>query len=231
MSNWRYATKVPTHPWRSAMTAPRRLSLVRDADGYRLTSEPIAALAALRKAAFTINPGGELPAGLAAGGELDLRIAAPPGSEGSFTVELSNRLGEQLQFGLDSKRGWFVDRRRAGQSAWHPEFASLAQAPRALSTRTATLRVLIDRSSVELFADGGRVAMTETFFPGEPFSAARLRLTGEYRLASGRAWLLGDGRREGAALPVASVPNQSNKTTIGETSLAQGNAMLPKAKT
>ena len=27
MSNWDYAVKVPTDPWRSAMTVPRELSL------------------------------------------------------------------------------------------------------------------------------------------------------------------------------------------------------------
>ena len=36
MSNWDYAEKVPTHPWRSAMSVPRELTLRRTPDGLRL---------------------------------------------------------------------------------------------------------------------------------------------------------------------------------------------------
>jgi len=41
MSNWQYATKVPTEIWRSAMTLPRELELTKDNKGYFLNQKMI----------------------------------------------------------------------------------------------------------------------------------------------------------------------------------------------
>ena len=41
MSNWQYAQVVPTYNWRSAMTIPRELSLLKGQDNYVLRSRPI----------------------------------------------------------------------------------------------------------------------------------------------------------------------------------------------
>ena len=43
MSNWQYASKVPTSPWRGQMSLPRRLSLLNDAAGLALVQEPVTA--------------------------------------------------------------------------------------------------------------------------------------------------------------------------------------------
>ena len=41
MSNWQYAAKLPTSPWRGQMSLPRRLSYVEDAAGTALKQEPV----------------------------------------------------------------------------------------------------------------------------------------------------------------------------------------------
>jgi fructan beta-fructosidase len=41
ISNWMYATAVPTEKWRSAMTVPRDLSIQKTEDKYLLVSKPI----------------------------------------------------------------------------------------------------------------------------------------------------------------------------------------------
>ena len=41
MSNWEYAQKVPTEKWRSSMTIPRELSLVKENGHYRISSQPV----------------------------------------------------------------------------------------------------------------------------------------------------------------------------------------------
>ena len=41
MSNWAYARDTPTEEWRSAMTIPRSLSLIKFGDIYELTSYPL----------------------------------------------------------------------------------------------------------------------------------------------------------------------------------------------
>ncbi len=53
MSNWEYAAKIPTHPWRSSMTLPRELSL---RDGL-LIQEPIRGYGDRAQVAFTTTGG------------------------------------------------------------------------------------------------------------------------------------------------------------------------------
>ena len=49
MSNWQYATKVPTDVWRSAMTIPRELNLFKDKNGYFLKQSTITQFSTLLK--------------------------------------------------------------------------------------------------------------------------------------------------------------------------------------
>ena len=53
MSNWQYAAKMPTAPWRGQMTVPRRLQLRQGAGGLRLAQEPVESIRALRKNPFS----------------------------------------------------------------------------------------------------------------------------------------------------------------------------------
>ena len=56
MSNWQYATSVPTTPWRSAMTFPRQLNLEKGTDEYYISSNPIDEIERLRERKITIKP-------------------------------------------------------------------------------------------------------------------------------------------------------------------------------
>ena len=47
MSNWLYGQKVPTSPWRSAMSVPRAVGLRYTPGGLRLVQQPVAELASL----------------------------------------------------------------------------------------------------------------------------------------------------------------------------------------
>lgn len=53
MSNWDYAAKIPTNPWRSAMTIPRKLSL----QANTLIQTPIERPGGFPEASFTISDG------------------------------------------------------------------------------------------------------------------------------------------------------------------------------
>jgi fructan beta-fructosidase len=53
MSNWHYAGKVPTHPWRSAMTIPRELSL----EGNTLIQSPISPKTGFPEITFSTSDG------------------------------------------------------------------------------------------------------------------------------------------------------------------------------
>ena len=56
MSNWDYAQNVPTHPWRSATTVARELSLRQTSEGLRVFSQAIPEQKKLRAKGFTLSP-------------------------------------------------------------------------------------------------------------------------------------------------------------------------------
>ena len=58
-----------------------------------------------------------------------------------------------------------VDRTAAGEVDFHPAFAAVHTAPLVLEQGTLRLRLFVDRSSLELFAQDGRITMTESIFP------------------------------------------------------------------
>jgi fructan beta-fructosidase len=62
-----------------------------------------------------------------------------------------------------------LDRRNSGTTDFHPKFASIETAPvgleDGLEDGALKLRIVVDHCSVEVFAQGGRVVMTDAVFP------------------------------------------------------------------
>ena len=201
MSNWEYATVVPTKAWRSACTVPRALILKNTAEGYRLSSQPVKELESLRAISFILSE-------TAITGSLDLTSKtgfSPAQSEwildfdisegptAHLGVELSNTKGEIYRIGFDAARHQFYsDRTKSGDHSFSTTFASgIHTAPRASTDKTVRLHLFFDVSSAELFADGGATAMTELFFPTENFNQVKIYATGgKVRLTKASAWQL-----------------------------------------
>ena len=69
--------------------------------------------------------------------------------------------------GYDATTGkLFVDRTNSGNTAFHPAFASIEDAPVTLDKNgNVTMRIYLDRSSVEVFAQNGLRTITDQVFP------------------------------------------------------------------
>ena len=92
----------------------------------------------------------------------------------AFTIIYSNSLGQELRIGFDEeKNAFFIDRTKAGKSDFDPHFAVIHFAPRIAKSKASNLTVILDNSSLELFADGGLTCMTEIFFPDQPLNEWR----------------------------------------------------------
>jgi fructan beta-fructosidase len=101
---------------------------------------------------------------------LPLKLSMQTKQLASYTITLSNDLGESVQFGYDqTNHQYFVDRSKAGVSSFHKEFAAKHTAPRIAQGQTSNLEVIIDKTSIELFADDGLSVMTDIFFPSVAF--------------------------------------------------------------
>ncbi len=158
-----YAGNVPAGNYRGCMTLPRKLSLVDTLKGVRLAADPMTG----GGKAAPLKDGGGLPEGA-----YELRIHA----EGPFEVRLVNRLGEALRFGLDESNGIFTDRTKAGESKFHERFGSplysVAAIPR-LVQGAFDMRLIVDHTLAEFYADQGTYVNTMLVFPGERYTNIR----------------------------------------------------------
>ncbi|MGB6151490.1 MAG: glycoside hydrolase family 32 protein [Pricia sp.] len=177
MSNWQYANEVPTETWRGAMTIPRELQLVKTGDSYRLASEPVAQLkqyrnTKLKKDGISVN--GQTK--LVDSGKIDLSSAEiifdiSDIENSGFNFKLSNPNGDELSFGYNSKdKNFYVDRTKSGNIGFSEDFADkTSTAPRVSDVTSLSGKILLDKTSIELFYDNGLNVMTEIFFPNAPF--------------------------------------------------------------
>ncbi len=174
MSNWQYAQSVPTKNWRSAMTLPRELSLKQTREGVRLISEPVSSLHTLRKTEHKLSERDMkgYPISL---GELSIAFDLTNNNNSDFGIELYNKIGEWVRVGYEkSSNRFYIDRTKSGETAFSKSFPAKHYAPRISSSDTLSLRLFIDHSSIELFADGGSISMTDLFFPTQNFNRFRL---------------------------------------------------------
>ena len=181
MSNWDYSPDVPTEKWRGSSTIPREVTLKRSKDGYILKNIPVSQLKNYegKTVKKEINLGSDKK--LIGKGEIDLSKAVidvdfKKMTKGVYTFTLKNSLGEQLIFGIDNnKRELFVDRTKSGKIDFKDNFADrISKAPLSKSYQNATLKIVLDKTSIEIFFNNGEKVMTEIFFPNESFSELSL---------------------------------------------------------
>ena len=189
--------------YRSANALPRELNLYTAADGQLLLSAaPVKELSSLRGKEEKIgdfNLGEKSVEHVADNGAFELQFRMQPAAKGRTGVELSNAEGEKTLIYFDAENGRVVmDRaesgivdfgkdiephqletsssRRAcvdGLLHFVNDFAHATWAPVSDITAAHEVRIFADRSSIELFVDGGRVAMTNLVFPTKPYDRLR----------------------------------------------------------
>jgi fructan beta-fructosidase len=199
MSNWAYAGAVPTKPWRGAMTIPRELRLVAGPHGPELISLPIEELRNLRAdhywaAMQTVTDETALfPEDTFIGDAFEVDLILDIGTATGLGLKVNGRQGDVTVIGYDAPHGRvFVDRRRSGITDFHNAFAgSIDSAKRTLLADHIHLHAFFDRSSVELFADDGRVVITDLIFPRGAANHLTLCAQGGIaRLIKADAWRL-----------------------------------------
>jgi fructan beta-fructosidase len=176
MNNWAYAQNLPTERWRGAMTIPRELRLVRTEHGLEVRSLPITELQALRthrEPLSKMNIEGEtdlLGASHPSTGLLDLNLDLDTRKARAVSVSFRNSFQEQTVFRINRKEHRYeLDRSRSGETGFSREFSTLATAPITGTSKKISLRILIDRSSLEIFINDGETVFTATEFPKSPY--------------------------------------------------------------
>jgi sucrose-6-phosphate hydrolase SacC (GH32 family) len=194
MNNWQYADKLPTSPWRGQMTLARRLTLLHDSAGVALAQEPV--IAPTRQgsgiAMTKTLRGSQSSAALVqtdAPAELTLRFD-PAGAQ-SFGVRLYSDAEHWTEIGFDrATMRFYVDRTRSGAEV-ASGFLMRTEAP-LVEGRPFDVHLVVDRSSIEAFAQSGTIAMTNLIYPGSTHIRLQLfRGEGKGTLrVTGRSWKL-----------------------------------------
>lgn len=179
MSNWQYAAEVPTMQFRSANTLPRDMALFTGADGdIYLSSAPSPEVDALRGrlvkniSKTSVGKKGKtfsLPAANDGICEISLDIDARKSYKVDLT--LSNAGGEGVVMTYDADaRTLSMDRRESGVTDFSQDFPAVTVAPTREDDGKVSLRIFVDRSSIEAFGNDGRFVMTNLVFPTAPYS-------------------------------------------------------------
>ena len=194
MNNWRYARQLPGDEWRGAMTLPRELRLRASQDGPRLIQAPISELARSRGAARhwsarTIAPGAALDPPLV-GEAIELQVVFGAATAREFGLRVRQGDGRGATIGYDTAtRQLFIERGDAGNSALD-RFGGRQEAPLAPATDGIALHIFVDRCSIEIFAAGGAVVLTDLFFPADNDRIEFYALDGTVELSSLEVYLL-----------------------------------------
>ena len=176
MSNWQYAAVVPTKQYRSANTIARDLTLYRQDGDLLLKSAPSKEIEAARNDVKSIKKFNvsdsysieNLLDGNNGAYEIEMEIRNNGAQKIAFT--LLNGKGESVLMYYDTALRQFVmDRSNSGETAFSRDFPAMTAAPVA-GGDDFTLRLFVDRSSIEAFGDGGKFVMTNIVFPSEPYN-------------------------------------------------------------
>lgn len=187
MSNWQYAAEVPTMQYRSANTLPREAGLFKGADGQiYMSAAPSPELLTLRDRAVVSVRNKSV-------GRNSREFALPSSNTGvceilldldckkadSVDIKISNKAGEYVTLRYSSSDHTLsFDRRESGIVDFSQDFPAVTVAPTFDDGRKVSLRIFIDKSSMEVFGNNGKFVMTNLVFPTEPYTTLSVNANG-----------------------------------------------------
>lgn len=172
MSNWKYANEVPTEPWRSAMSLPREVTLKKDeADRIHLIQRPIKELDNLVDQTFVDDS-----YNLALGEKM--LLSSHPNTPFLLNVEAHLLPGQIAGINLfDTKEEaatiifdfrneeLIVDRKGMSNGHFDKDFPAKTVAPLSIEQNKVNLKLIVDRGSIEVFSEDGKVSVTNLVLP------------------------------------------------------------------
>lgn len=187
MSNWDYAKEVPTLQFRSANTLPREVELFTGPDGsLYVSTAPSPEVTVLRdKPSLTV-------AGFSAGknvrtyqlptandGICEILMDVKASKNAKVNISIGNNGGEKVVMVFDASANTLsVDRRESGDTSFSSKFAAVTSAPTFTTNGSVKLRVFIDKSSIEVFGNDGKFAVTDLVFPKNPYTTLSVSAEG-----------------------------------------------------
>jgi fructan beta-fructosidase len=175
ISNWQYANNVPTRQYRSANTLARDLTLYREGQELYLKSTPSSEVKKARGKkvsipSFKVSEKHEMVNLFEEKqGAYEVEIVIQNTGASKIAFCLLNDKGEKVSMYYDLNRKQFVmDRSESGKVDFSKDFSAVTVAPVNVD-KELTLRLFVDRSSIEAFGEDGKFVMTNLVFPSQPY--------------------------------------------------------------
>ena len=170
MSNWQYANKLKPTPWTGAMTIPHELTL-NEIDGeIKLVHKPIRELDSLRGKLQTsilkTTVTKEVALKKVSGNQLDILLTITPQGSATAGIRILKSTEEQTEIGYDTNsHSVYVNRGATSLSETNADLGGIQSFPSPLHNGSITLRILVDRSSVEVFTSDGVGVISDLTMP------------------------------------------------------------------
>ncbi len=195
VSNWNYALFLPTHAWQGQLSIPRTFALQRTQQGLRLTQQPVPEAELLRDrdpptdwrlrdvpidgSGHVIDLGGEksyellLDVDVGSANQMWVDFNDGP-NRGSITMQWQRQGRSSGRLHLDRAQSFPLPRAPSG----FVYEAALNRAAVDLVGNRMRIRVLVDRTSVEVFPEQAQAPLTALFYPHPDNHELRLRADG-----------------------------------------------------
>ncbi|MFH4968038.1 glycoside hydrolase family 32 protein [Gaetbulibacter sp. M240] len=176
MSNWEYAQSTPTIRWRSAMTLPRELKLIKKEDSYYVKSQLIDDFKSILIPVSTDDIVGERPYDFKFKDLQTSFISFEAEIRDSLHIQFSNSKLENLRITYQKANGILtVDRRNSGLVDFNDKYEAMSfQRMSVGKTDYLSFQIVLDASSIELFINNGDYVLTNQIFPSEPFTDLKI---------------------------------------------------------
>jgi fructan beta-fructosidase len=98
-------------------------------------------------------------------------------SEKDFSIIIGNKSNQKMVINYDAKLKEFqIDRSKSGIINFDKGFSGIIKAPRFSTSKWMDIKLVIDKTSVEVFADNGLTVMTAIYFPTELYNTIHYKL-------------------------------------------------------
>jgi fructan beta-fructosidase len=187
LGNWKYANQEPTSPWRGVQSIPRELFLQKCEQGYCLGQRPVRELQSLREKPKPLrllpNQKSQSVSLPNASFETDLLLSADKETRLHITDSKKN----VVTVGFDpSARDVYIDRTKSGEANFSSDFPG-RHAAEITSSHKLSLRVFVDQTTIELFANDGEKVLTDRVYLTGPVTLSADSDSHQAKL-SGTVW-------------------------------------------
>lgn len=169
VNNWEYANTIPTKPWKSAMSLPRKLSVKKQEGDWVLVQEPIKSLQLLRGAEqrikeITVVENKSLPF---SGSSYEIICSIQPSENGIAGIRFAAGGDRYFEISYDRKKEQLGMDRTHTNNGFNKKYASIAKKVANLKSKDGkiSLHIFVDASIVEVYSGEGTVVFTSQVFP------------------------------------------------------------------